>query len=408
MVNMAGGVMENAGLCLDRFGLPCIPGSAVKGCSRRAALAALREWCETGQQPGPTEGDKDNLFKAACQDFTSPAALLVATARVFGWCEQDWKSESDFAWACGEHWREIWKATAEKVAADFRWVIPEKQLDAPWKALPNFAGCVSFLPAYPVDLGKTGKMNGLPLEVPQLGKLELDVVTCHHGKYYAEPDRAKNPREWEEWNRKWGAALDTEEPVPVVFPTVASGHVFAFALAILRGGDEALLGHARAWLVCGLQTFGVGAKTNAGYGWFDVGEQVELAVHGAITEVRRRQQEGLARQQDEEQRKAQQERRRREAAELKAATADMTAEQKADYELKDWDDNRLKNHFDRFAKLTPEQQGAVYRLLRGSRMALWLELKKLALEGKAKERSRWGAFTSAMFTMAKQRGEKMP
>ena len=31
MVNMAGGVMENAGLCLDRFGLPYIPGSAVKG-----------------------------------------------------------------------------------------------------------------------------------------------------------------------------------------------------------------------------------------------------------------------------------------------------------------------------------------------------------------------------------------
>jgi CRISPR/Cas system CMR subunit Cmr6 (Cas7 group RAMP superfamily) len=52
MVNMAGGVMENAGLCLDRFGLPYIPGSAVKGCARRTALAALREWCETGQQPG--------------------------------------------------------------------------------------------------------------------------------------------------------------------------------------------------------------------------------------------------------------------------------------------------------------------------------------------------------------------
>ena len=43
MVNMAGGVMENAGLCLDRFGLPLIPGSAVKGCARRTALAALRE-----------------------------------------------------------------------------------------------------------------------------------------------------------------------------------------------------------------------------------------------------------------------------------------------------------------------------------------------------------------------------
>src|SRR6266571_1976735 len=51
MVNMAGGVMENAGLCLDRFGLPCIPGTAVKGCARRAAVAALHEWVEAGTKP---------------------------------------------------------------------------------------------------------------------------------------------------------------------------------------------------------------------------------------------------------------------------------------------------------------------------------------------------------------------
>ena len=43
MVNMAGGVMENAGLCLDRFGVPYIPGSAVKGCARRMAIQNLLE-----------------------------------------------------------------------------------------------------------------------------------------------------------------------------------------------------------------------------------------------------------------------------------------------------------------------------------------------------------------------------
>src|SRR3989454_9666269 len=43
MVNMAGGVMENAGLCLDRFGVPYIPGSAVKGCTRRMAIQNLLE-----------------------------------------------------------------------------------------------------------------------------------------------------------------------------------------------------------------------------------------------------------------------------------------------------------------------------------------------------------------------------
>ena len=95
LVNMAGGVMENAGLCLDRFGLPCIPGSAVKGCARRAALAALHEWCETGNKPGVTDADKDNVLKAACARFNTPAEMLAAITRVFGWCEQDWKSDRD-------------------------------------------------------------------------------------------------------------------------------------------------------------------------------------------------------------------------------------------------------------------------------------------------------------------------
>ena len=38
---------------------------------------------------------------------------------------------------------------------------------------------------------------------PELGKLELDVVTCHHGDYYGGI---------------LDVAKDTEDPVPVVFP----------------------------------------------------------------------------------------------------------------------------------------------------------------------------------------------
>ena len=65
--------------------------------------------------------------------------------------------------------------------------------------IKDFAGSVSFLPAYPVDLGNTEKslkLPGLPLEdVPQLGELELDVVTIHHKQYYTEPNRQEKPRE---------------------------------------------------------------------------------------------------------------------------------------------------------------------------------------------------------------------
>lgn len=279
MVNMAGGVMENAGLCLDRFGLPYLPGSAVKGCARRTALATLHEWCETGLKPGATAEDQDNLFKAACANFATPADMLTAIARAFGWGEQDWKTRddfrsddewakrrSDFAWACGDHWK--------TTRAETLTLLESAPANGPGARAPrrkDLAGSVAFLPAYPVDLEKTGTVDGLPLPVPALGKLELDVVTCHHGKYYAEPDRAKKPRKWEEWHRQWGTAPDTEEPVPVVFPTVAAGHVFAFALVSLRGKNAKLLEppeQARAWLKIGLETFGVGAKTNAGYGWF--------------------------------------------------------------------------------------------------------------------------------------------
>lgn len=278
MVNMAGGVMENAGLCLDRFGLPYIPGSAVKGCARRTALGALREWCETGSQPT----EPDNVFTAACAPFATPAEMLAAIARVFGWCEQDWSErsdQSDFFWACADQHREIRKAVADDLAAHFHWPIEDRHRDTPWKSLPNFAGSVAFLPAYPVDIGKPGKVEGLPLPVPELGKLELDVVTCHHRNYYNEPVEPKgvshsDPRwqrwkqEHDRWEREWGTAPDTEEPNPVVFPAVAPGHVFTFALAKLRNCSDSDLQSARTWLAVGLQTFGLGAKTNTGYGWF--------------------------------------------------------------------------------------------------------------------------------------------
>ena len=276
IINMAGGVMENAGLCLDRFGLPYIPGSAVKGCARRAALAALYEWCETDVKPTDKEHEK-NLFTAACASFNSPTEMLAAIAHVFGWSEQDWSQKrndgrfvSDFAWACGDKQEEIWKKTAEQLTSHLHIAIRDERKETPWKSLPNLAGSISFLPAYPVDLGKTGKVDGLPVEIPLLGKLELDIVTCHHGDYYASKDPIKK-------------ATDTEEPVPVVFPAVAAGHFFAFAVLPLRNCADDFLAHARVWLATGLQTFGLGAKTAAGYGWFDCSEALQQAIKTDLT-----------------------------------------------------------------------------------------------------------------------------
>jgi CRISPR-associated protein Cmr6 len=279
MVNMAGGVMENAGLCIDRFGLPYIPGSAAKACARRMALAALREWCEAGGRPEHKPSGDDNPCTRAVALFATPTEMLACIARVFGWVGLDWEGDSDFAWA--EDGQSIRKNAAEDLAAVFGWNISEQHRAQPWNALPGFAGSVAFLSAYPVDSGKTGRVDDFPAELPALGKLELDVVTCHHGVYYSsepvEPHGIPHTdASWRRWKNKhddWLAhrtAPDTEEPVPVVFPAVAPGHVFAFALTPPRGADSTLIKHARDWLEIGLSTFGLGAKTNAGYGWFQV------------------------------------------------------------------------------------------------------------------------------------------
>lgn len=99
MVNMAGGILENAGLCLHRhYNCPMIPGSALKGASRHAA------WCE-------------------------------------------WKQLAD-AGKTAEA-----EAIARQLANIFGYPTGEKSLDRELKHLdiPEQAGSIAFLPAFPVE-----------------------------------------------------------------------------------------------------------------------------------------------------------------------------------------------------------------------------------------------------------------
>lgn len=361
MVNMAGGVMENAGLCLDRFGIPYIPGSAVKGCARRMAIQQLFE-SGAGFQPAQPED-----VTAKSQRWDQCAQLLVQIARVFGWGDLDWSSRrqdgrfiSDFAYACGaDDWEEIRERAAKLLFEAFpNWKPnPKRPL---WESLPNFAGSVSFLPAYPIQAPNPD--------------LELDVVTCHHREYY-------------NGNPAYASAPDTEEPVPVVFPAVAPSHVFVFAVVPLRYCDAALLQQARDWLKAGLETFGLGAKTNAGYGWFDCSDRVQQATRTAIEVAERRREEERRRKQEEERRRAEEEERRRKAEEMKKQMASMTPEQRADYELAQLTDDQFRARLDNFSKLDAEEQKAIVRALRlapeqpGSRRKSWDELKTKAQKG---------------------------
>jgi len=239
-IDLSGGVMENAHVRLDRYGLPSIPGSATKGCARRMALQALHDWVAAGTER-PAE---DDACAPCCEGFAAPDDLLAAIASTFGWVEQDWEAgkreglfRSDFGWACGEEHETIWTAACQRLAERHGWTLPERR---PWKEMPAFAGTIAFLPASP---------NRNP-------GLELDVVTPHHRAYY---------------EGTLDVATDTEDPVPVNFPAVrpqSESEYFTFPLLPLRRAREDDLRNARLWLENGLDLFGLGAKTNAGYGWF--------------------------------------------------------------------------------------------------------------------------------------------
>lgn len=379
MINMAGGVMENAGLCIDRFGYPYIPGSAVKGCARRAATQSLVEAAL------PEEKTK----------------LLTDLCLVFGWGETDWQAGrkikrdngrpvetepySDFWWAMApvtgnradddKQRNAIWQTVAVEAATrllDHLQVEDRRHPNEPWLDLPNFAGTVCFLAAYPVFL-ETTRVDDLPIcQIPAAGTLELDVVTCHHMEYY---------------EGKMSVAFDSEDPNPVKFPAVEPGHVFAFALLPLRQADHRLLATAREWLVGGLSVFGIGAKTSAGYGWFDCSETVQKSVERILQEQSESERIQKQREAEAQKLKAQEEARRKAKLEREAALAGLPPEARADKEIEMLTDQQFDNLVRAFCKdpkkggPTDEQRKAIVRALRGPRLAYWDEFKRKATRG---------------------------
>ncbi len=203
MVNLAGGVVENAGIALDRcFGLPLIPGSAVKGITRVHALWEIRE----------AEGE-EKLY------------LLRLAMILFGYGAHDLCG--DFGWAGGER-------KAQTIADEI--------------GTQDFKGCACFLPAYPTTPAT----------------LVVDMVNPHYPQYYG----GRSQR-----------AEDNENPIPNYFPAVEAGSAFGFAALLNRVPDlpnitaTPMLAQVKQWLERAVTRKGVGAKTAAGYGWFELGRK---------------------------------------------------------------------------------------------------------------------------------------
>ena len=97
--------------------------------------------------------------------------------------------------------------------------------------------------------------DAIPLEFP---RIEIDVLNPHYSEYYQSKGK---PTNW-------------QKLIPTFFLTVAPNTPFHFAVS-LRGGapassemEKECLQLALDWLKTGLLELGVGAKTAAGYGYF--------------------------------------------------------------------------------------------------------------------------------------------
>jgi len=102
----------------------------------------------------------------------------------------------------------------------------------------------------PLETGEIIFFDAIPITSP---KFKLDVMTPHFQKYYQ--GSSDPPADW-------------QDPNPIHFLTVEKTQ-FLFAVAARREAGKDYVGQAKTWLEKGLAELGIGAKTAAGYGYFE-------------------------------------------------------------------------------------------------------------------------------------------
>ena len=222
----------DTGITLHRlYGFPYIPGSGLKGATRRFRFAMIAdalgipaldprkiERCRKARRLTPREKLEKLL---ALEDGELPHKKLE---QLFSSLQQDREVLDQ-----PNGIRDITLPTLrEEYAATFR------------RAFGNNArqGEVVFMDALPQRLIINGKSI-----------LELDIINPHYQAYYT--------------GKKHTPPADYLKPVPVYFLALRAGTPFRFRLV---ARDQAMLSTVKCWLRDAAQIFGLGAKTMAGYG----------------------------------------------------------------------------------------------------------------------------------------------
>lgn len=212
LINMAGGVQENAGIALDRcFGLPLIPGSAAKGVSRHAALWEIR----------------------SAESLVEKKRLLRLALLVFGFGVDDVKSK---------HEKTNWAWSVE----DQPKILSALLADLPSQT--DFKGQVSFLPASPADEKNM--------------RIVAEGLTPHTDQRTGGESDRLNPLTFPAVERgsQFAFSLVLNRKLDRQIPDTI----------------REILDQAESWLKQAVTGTGIGAKTSAGYGWFTIDETAEL------------------------------------------------------------------------------------------------------------------------------------
>ena len=199
---------------MRNYGVPYIPGSALKGAAEHWAFYMI---AETLQRNSEKYGG----------DFY---ALAGRVQKALEGRDEDFYEELTSL---------EWELVLEGLSGSLRLALGEAlELFKEVFGTTNQEGTVIFFDALP-----------LPESIEEKPILELDIMNTHYPGYYQgnEP-----PGDW-------------QEPKPIFFLTVPSGIEFKIA-AGLRAGDADHVKLASALLAGALSELGVGAKTALGYG----------------------------------------------------------------------------------------------------------------------------------------------
>ncbi|GEM_PF-2263985 len=205
------------GITLDFLtGLPIIPGSTLKGITRRAAIMiyGAEYWDKF-----TSDFEKKFSYQPEIKQFNGLKYLdLLPYGEEFAFVAD--QIENHF------------------VPASFTEIFGTQ----------DKKGKVIFMDAYPVNWDND----------PDKKLFRLDVMNPHYGPYYSNEG-------WDKKEKRPVPPGDWYNPIPIFYLTVNVGVKYRF---ILAGKDNGLLKIAENWLKFALTEIGIGAKGNQGYGVF--------------------------------------------------------------------------------------------------------------------------------------------